>query len=643
MMAERTGGCNFLSAKLKTKFFSKLVSALVVLAICLFADSDPFVRLENRTIDLRFAIRPARKPKSKIVLVTIQSSTERQWDEPASFRGIRYATLIQRLQKAGAAVIGLDVLIPTDVDVFLEKHFAFMPNAPLKSVLKNPEGKVVIATSLQDSDRLANSILAVMNGRTGNVALPSSQDGYVREAILYTQTDTGDISPGFSSLLAKMYSDPSFIQLSALRSNESLEDKASRLKSMKASLARMVPESFDQPNGDLTYLINYCGKKPDEAFKTILAEELEAAETDDELSKLDVRGAAVIIGTGSEITSDVHSGLGGKQFPGCEIHAHALSTLLDREFILKGNRFTDQLITAAASCVFLFFAHKISIGKGWILLVVSLGLWWMMNFLLFSSFNLMSPIVVPTCCILFSWSGMIGARAIEEQFKRLEVEKEFGKRISPQIRDVLLSAREKNELLGFESIVTVMFCDVRDSTDRVFNLSPKVAMSSLNRLFEAIVPPIEKKDGLVFSYIGDGFMAVFGAPVHFQDHAQLAFEAALLILEAVDKLNESEPAPWRIGLGIHTGTVFCGNLGAPDRMEFTIIGDTVNVASRLEGKNREIRERNKFDCRLIVSKETRIRLNETARLSPLETMEIRGRSELQACWLLPDDNRQEGN
>ena len=166
----------------------------------------------------------------------------------------------------------------------------------------------------------------------------------------------------------------------------------------------------------------------------------------------------------------------------------------------------------------------------------------------------------------------------------------FGKVVDPEVRDYLMSGAGKASLgqaLGGENReVTVLFCDIRSFTAMSEKMAAAEVVSLLNRYFTALGQCINSHHGIINKYIGDAIMAIFGAPVSSKNSAMDAFEAALDMRKALVRLNEEfkkEGLPEvKFGIGIHTGPVFAGTIGAENRMEYTVIGDTVNTASRIE-------------------------------------------------------------
>ena len=165
----------------------------------------------------------------------------------------------------------------------------------------------------------------------------------------------------------------------------------------------------------------------------------------------------------------------------------------------------------------------------------------------------------------------------------------FGKVVDPYVRDYLLKG---NVALGGETInISVMFCDIRSFTAMSENMEPAQVVSLLNEYFTSLGQCISKNHGVINKYIGDAIMAIFGAPVHSENHALDAYNAAQDMRAALIELNKnfaSRNMPQiRFGIGIHSGPVLAGNIGASNRMEYTVIGDTVNTASRIESLCKE--------------------------------------------------------
>ncbi|HRX15996.1 MAG TPA: adenylate/guanylate cyclase domain-containing protein [Spirochaetota bacterium] len=199
----------------------------------------------------------------------------------------------------------------------------------------------------------------------------------------------------------------------------------------------------------------------------------------------------------------------------------------------------------------------------------------------------------------------------------------FGKIVDPSVRDHLMNGNMN--LGGEERTVTVLFTDIRNYTGLTEKMDPETVVLWLNRYFDAVSEPITRYGGIVNKYIGDALMAVFGAPSEDKKHASNGVAAALAMIEAREKLNRqfaSEGLPTiNAGIGVHSGTVLAGNIGSSSRMEYTVIGDTVNVAARVEKMTKELK------LSLLITEMTREQLEADARFKKAALCKLRGRSE----------------
>jgi adenylate cyclase len=171
---------------------------------------------------------------------------------------------------------------------------------------------------------------------------------------------------------------------------------------------------------------------------------------------------------------------------------------------------------------------------------------------------------------------------VEGLRERERIRDAFGTYVDRDVAEHIL--REGTDLAGEEVEVTMMFIDIRDFTGFAERSSAPEVVATLNRLFELIVPLIHEHGGHVDKFVGDGLLAVFGAPRRQEDHADQALAAALAIEHAV---REQGPEDLEIGIGLNSGTVVAGNVGGAGRLEFSVIGDAVNVAARVESATRQ--------------------------------------------------------
>ena len=184
-------------------------------------------------------------------------------------------------------------------------------------------------------------------------------------------------------------------------------------------------------------------------------------------------------------------------------------------------------------------------------------------------------------------------------FERERIRDTFGKYVTPEIRDQILAG--SIPLNGERTQATLLFSDLRDFTAYVEKNDPEEVIRSMRAYFTAMQKSIRKHQGLVLQYVGDEVEAVFGVPVPYEGHVDKAMLAALEMRKSLEELNrlraEEGKEPFRHGIGIHTGEVLAGNTGSEDRLSYTLIGDTVNLASRIQGLTKE------FQCDILVSED----------------------------------------
>lgn len=206
--------------------------------------------------------------------------------------------------------------------------------------------------------------------------------------------------------------------------------------------------------------------------------------------------------------------------------------------------------------------------------------------------------------------------------ERETIRETFGKYVTPEIRDEILSGRIP--LDGERRTATVLFSDLRDFTPYVEECSPEEVIQGLRSYFTEMEKAIRINGGLVLQYLGDEIEAVFGVPLACEDHAQKALTAALDMRACLEQLNEIRAQEglrkFRHGIGIHTGEVLAGNSGSQNRLSYTLIGDTVNLTSRLQELTK------KFKCDILASEETVKNLTGSFDLEREEPQMVKGYS-----------------
>jgi len=221
-----------------------------------------------------------------------------------------------------------------------------------------------------------------------------------------------------------------------------------------------------------------------------------------------------------------------------------------------------------------------------------------------------------------------GAVAIEnarlaDQMKSEEmVRANLARYLSPQIVDQVIKKDVQVNLGGDRKVVTILFSDIRNFTRITETLPPDQLIKLLNEYFTEMAKIIFENQGSLDKYIGDAIVAVFGSLIPLENPGHTAVETAVQMMKQMVTLNERWKSQYgfqmEMGIGINTGEVFLGNVGSPERMEFTVIGDTVNIASRFSGVAQ--------GGQILITKDTLARLGSDIKYKELEPIEVKGKT-----------------
>jgi len=249
---------------------------------------------------------------------------------------------------------------------------------------------------------------------------------------------------------------------------------------------------------------------------------------------------------------------------------------------------------------------------------------------------LAAAFVISRSAVIFACGILAGAVGVQlrRQFEasiaaataRDYVTNLFGQHVSPQVVDRLLAAGSTTSSDARQ--VAVMFVDIRGFTAAARARTPQEVVDRLDAAFTVLVEIVDRNGGIVNKFLGDGFLALFGAPLDDPDAPRRAVTAAREMLAAIEQHNVRSDWPLRIGIGLHLGHVVAGNVGSPRRKEYTVIGDTVNLASRIEGLNKE------FGSQLLISDTVHQAIGDDVDAVPLGDVPIRGYEQPVRVWRL---------
>jgi adenylate cyclase len=315
-----------------------------------------------------------------------------------------------------------------------------------------------------------------------------------------------------------------------------------------------------------------------------------------------------------------------EQYPGMEIQATLLSNLLNGHSITHLPWWLDALLTLllAFGTAFIFFrVHRIAVA---FLLVLVLGaLYGAVAMLAFRVSSLWIPAVVPVFGIATTYAlAAVESYAIEGRQKRV-LRKAFNRYFSPNVVADILENADQLELGGKTIEATVYFSDIKDFTSIAENFTPKDLVLFLNEYFSLASDVILKNEAMLDKYIGDAIMAIFGAPIPRADNATVACLTALEIQSVLASHHARPDRDPRMPtfvtrIGLNTGKMVVGNIGSNSRLDYTAIGDTVNLASRLEGVNKL------FGTTILISETTHDQAREAIVARQLDFLRVKGKA-----------------
>ena len=542
--------------------------------------------LENHALDLCYRLRPYSSPPPEMLIVGIDEHSFQElktaWPWPRSF----HAKIVNKLKAAGARLIVFDILFAEPSNPGNDQLFA--------DAMKEA-GNVILATTMEfsESAQVTRQILVQPFQLFRQVALGMG---------LTVVTPDGD------GIVRRFHCH--------LGNEETLPEV----------VVRSYHPDLKIPT-HLCHLINFTGP-PGHINTVSYSRVLEGP--DPYLAEL-IRGKIILIGriVGAAPTpiadafyTPFFAGT-GQLMSGVEIHAQVINTLLKKNW---GKEFTVLPRLGLYLVVLLVFGGlvgRVSPLAALGVLVVFILLIYGLSFYLFLHLNLWWPPVLLSGALAVVYAGHIFAHYWIESREKRWLRQAFGQYVSDSLVDAIITNPERLQLGGEEVEATVLFADLVGFTSMAENTAPKELIRLLNEYFSTMTEIILDHRGTVDKFIGDSVMAFWGAPLPLADHAILACETALEMQAAMRPLQEnweSQGFPRiSIGIGLHTGPVVAGNVGSKKRFNYTVMGDAVNLAARLEHANRF------YGTEIIMSEATCRRLGDTFLVRELDLVQVRGR------------------
>jgi len=565
-----------------------VAAASAGIALLLYA-AGLFHGTELASVDSRFSIRGDEKARSDIVLVQIDDVTSHELPVRFPFPRSLHARVIDAVNRGGAKAIAYDV-------EFLQPTKPAEDSALINAVAR-ARGKVVLADSQPDPQGRSGvfggqGVLNRIGARAGNSQIGEDPDG-VRRRVPYA--------------VGRMETFPL----------------------VAAEIASGKPVTTSDMGGDRAW-IDYAG--PPRSYPAIPFSRVLSGQYPPDAFK----GKIVVVGasdpTLKDITETPTTG-GDNLMSGSEANANAIATALDGFPLQSSPLLVDLLLITLMGILAPLASYRFpplaalafGLGAGALYLVAAQ--------LAFNS-GVIVPVLYPMLALGLSLVGALVVYYVREAFIRRRVRDTFARFVPEQVVGQVLARTDDDlRLAGRRMEVTVLFSDIRGFTTFSEGRDPEEVLEILNRYHEEMTDAVMENGGTLISFIGDGIMAVFGAPIEQPDHADRALAAAKEMLsERLPVFNRwmrehGVDAQFEIGIGLNSGPVMAGNVGSRRRLEYTTIGDTVNTASRLEGMTKG------SGHSLFVADSTRSLLSGgDGELSFVDALPVRGRAEEIRVW-----------
>jgi adenylate cyclase len=324
---------------------------------------------------------------------------------------------------------------------------------------------------------------------------------------------------------------------------------------------------------------------------------------------------------------------------GVEIHANALNTILMGNFLRYAPLWLSLLILFGMVMLTAFMTGRLSTVWSLVVLVVVLALYFGAVLVLFDFYAYILTLSAPLFGVFLSFLGVVAYRTVFEEKDKRRNKAIFSKIVGPAILEQILD--HPPELGGQDKELTVFFSDIRSFSSISEKMASQELVNYLNKYFTVMTEIIKDYSGTLDKLIGDAVMGFWGAPARQDDHALLACKCALKQMEALHNLN----AGWKseeqidIGIGISTGIMTAAYMGSSDRLNYTVIGDAVNLGSRLEGMNKMYYDAGKgagHFSRIIISENTYEQVKDKVIARELDVVRVKGKQEPTVIYELVD-------
>ena len=506
------------------------------------------------------------------------------------------------------------------------------------SVFDRETTKPLLSPLTEVEDWVENTpLLSPKDSYQGFFNADLSQDGSIRKSCLVVKfKDSYSLSLAFQAfLMSQNYRAEMFLSQNETNPNWKKLTKIRILNENKDKLISILPL-----NSKACLLIHYIGKQKTFPYISVqdLMEnndriEVESLTEDGKrilvqsLKKKDfLKDKVILFGVTAKGVFDMRVTPLDKNFPGLEIHANILNTLINKNFL----HFPHEQKKKGIFFLFLFglflsfLFQKLNATYSLLTFLLISSLYLAIDSWLFAKNGVLLSSLFPLSLLFFEYSGITLIKYFLEEKEKRKMKKTFSQYVSPSIFREILSHSSDIQLEGKKENVTVSFLDIRNFTQISEKMDPLFLNHWLSEHFTSMTKTLLKHHGTLDKYIGDAILSFFGAPIKDEDHAHRACLCALEQVKKVEELKEefikkSWPI-FQIGISLNTGECYVGDIGSENLRNYTVLGEVVNVASRLEGLNA------KYGTRILIGEETYKKVKKDFLCRKIDEVYVKGKS-----------------
>jgi adenylate cyclase len=600
-------------------------------------------RIELQTYDLRVAAtaRPSA-PSSQVVLIAIDNDSIRRleplvgrWPWPR----LIHSMVIDYLAAAGAKVIGYDILFAErDIRKFMVGDTEWTGDASDAALVDSTKraGNVVYiaetsSAALADPSRALEENL---DAPALNVRLPATDCTEPRPRMTPPFQALAEVSRGIGHSLFTLDSNGAVRRISpVVQVGDRTIPSFAMATTMAAGTTPAIAPRIDETGG-CAIMIPWRGPAENSngqptftsyAFYDIFysQEQLLAGEKPGIDPSLFKDRIVIVGGTAEGLNENFTTPFPQGEINGPEVHANLVDAFIANRSIARAPGWVAiALVIAAVVTVGVAGGFLNAWLTGAVTLVFAALLAWQ-SVALFAR-GTWIPVTVPLLALVLAFVGDLAWKYFVEGREKRQVKKLFSRYVSKDVYDQLVANPSLAALGGARRHMTVLFSDIRGFTTMSEKGTPEDVVSQLNQLFTRMVAVVFAHRGTVDKFVGDMIMALYGAPLDDEEHAEHAVQTALAMIKTLNGLNEEWARDGKpqldIGIGINTGDMIAGNVGSDTIMSYTVIGDAVNLGARLESLNKD------YGTRIIISEATRERLKGRYDIHPLGDVIVKGKS-----------------